>query len=943
MYRVDTRDQKSIVRDVIDRHDNAPLDVEITFPDGRWVMQRKRRTADGGTVAVYSDITAIKKREAALAESEERHRRLLETLPDAVIIHSGGRVAYVNPAAELLYGAESHTQLVGRHSRDLVHPDYRALNEKRTKKVLAERCTLPPIEQVRVRLDGSEVAVETRTTFIVWNGKPALLGVMRDLTENKRAEAALRESERRLTAVTANIPGAVYQRVLHPDGRITFPYVSKGVLETHGMDAERAMADPERLLDVMHPGDREKYWAAIEESRDTLEPFDLELRNVLPGGDILWVLSHARPHRHDDGTVVWDGLFMNITDRKKAERRAAQVHSWLLHAIDSLPDGFVLWDREDRLMLWNDKYAKSVPRRDELLVAGSRFEDIIERAYDEMARRDGASVTGEWREQRLAWHRSATGSHELQMPSGRWVVVTERRTRDGFTVGIYTDISQHKLDAERIQESEERYRKLVEVSPDAIYVHRQGRIAFINSAGAELFGATSPEQLIGTKILDLVHPDYREMVSERQRQDVATAGLTRGNQLRLRLDGSEFMAAVSANPVTWEGERGGLVVIRDITEENRAQEALRESEQTARALIDAATDYALLLDRDLKILAINNTLAGAWDVTPADAVGRSVAEVSPPAARDRRQWLSEKVLRSGRPEHIETRMGEQWISSSYHPVLDASNRVSRLAIFSRDITEQKEAQAKLRDANETAEFASRSKSEFLANMSHELRTPLNAVIGFSEIMKEEIFGPLGSDNYRTYSRDIHESGKHLLRVINDILDLSKIEAGKLTPNFERIDLRDAVDSSVRIVKGRAEERAIRIVTRIAQDQPRIEADERMLKQILMNLLSNAVKFTSSGGKIRVSVRPGKNGRVDITVADNGIGIESHELPKVMAPFGQAESSLSRKFEGTGLGLPLTRSLVELHHGEFKLLSKPGRGTKVVVSLPMRQNGAATES
>jgi signal transduction histidine kinase len=239
----------------------------------------------------------------------------------------------------------------------------------------------------------------------------------------------------------------------------------------------------------------------------------------------------------------------------------------------------------------------------------------------------------------------------------------------------------------------------------------------------------------------------------------------------------------------------------------------------------------------------------------------------------------------------------------------------------------------MRQAKEAAEVANRSKSEFLANMSHELRTPLNAIIGFSEIMMTEMFGPLGNENYLTYARDVHESGTHLLQVINDILDLSKIEAGRMSPNLVRVDPRIAVESSIRIVKPRADSRGLQISTRIPPGAWDVEADERILKQILMNLLSNSVKFTRGGGRIGVRARRTADGMVALTVVDTGIGIAPADMARVMQPFGQVDSTLSRKFQGTGLGLPLTKSLVELLGGSFTLWSKPDFGTVATVRLP----------
>ena len=234
-----------------------------------------------------------------------------------------------------------------------------------------------------------------------------------------------------------------------------------------------------------------------------------------------------------------------------------------------------------------------------------------------------------------------------------------------------------------------------------------------------------------------------------------------------------------------------------------------------------------------------------------------------------------------------------------------------------------------------AEEANRSKSEFLANMSHELRTPLNAINGFSEIMMQEMFGPLGDDRYVGYMKDILSSGKHLLELINDILDMSKIEAGKMQLQPEPTDASELVEQSIRIVRGRAEEKRLKLRADVS-DLPEIEVDPRAFKQIMINLVSNAVKFTPEGG--RVTVRGFLSGLgVAFQVSDTGIGIAKEDLPRLGRPFEQIESQHSKSFQGSGLGLALSKSLIELHGGTLSIDSTLGEGTTVSIVLPISQD------
>jgi signal transduction histidine kinase len=243
------------------------------------------------------------------------------------------------------------------------------------------------------------------------------------------------------------------------------------------------------------------------------------------------------------------------------------------------------------------------------------------------------------------------------------------------------------------------------------------------------------------------------------------------------------------------------------------------------------------------------------------------------------------------------------------------------------------AHAELKKAKDDAEIASRTKSQFLANMSHELRTPLNAVIGFSEIIAAETFGAVGNEKYRTYAGDIYASGQHLLDLINDILDLSKIESGADRLQEEKLDFADIVDAALSMVRGRAEKEGVRLEADLPSEMPWLLADEKKIKQILANLLSNAVKFTEAGGEVRLEASAGRREGWLICVSDTGIGMAPGDIATAMTQFGQIDSALGRKYDGTGLGLPLSKALVTQHGGELKVESTPRQGTVVTVRLP----------
>jgi len=274
------------------------------------------------------------------------------------------------------------------------------------------------------------------------------------------------------------------------------------------------------------------------------------------------------------------------------------------------------------------------------------------------------------------------------------------------------------------------------------------------------------------------------------------------------------------------------------------------------------------------------------------------------------------------------------ISRAVKSYMDKSEEAQRLKSRQNEILDQQVRQrtAALRAALDEAEIANRAKSEFLANMSHELRTPLNAIIGFSEMMTEQVFGDL-AEHYLSYAGDINKSGQHLLDIITDVLDISRIESGQDELHVERVPSEGLIESSVRLVRDRAVQAGVALVLALPEALPEIRADARKIKQVLINLLSNAVKFTPEGGAITVAASLSGASELLITVADTGIGMRPSDIPIALARFQQVDSRLARNYEGTGLGLPLAKALTEMHGGSLEIESAVGSGTTVTIRLP----------
>ncbi len=417
---------------------------------------------------------------------------------------------------------------------------------------------------------------------------------------------------------------------------------------------------------------------------------------------------------------------------------------------------------------------------------------------------------------------------------------------------------------------------------------------------------------------------------------------------------------------------GIILIISDITESKRVDQALRESEERFRAVVDNSPAKIHIKDARGRYILINPLAEELFGVTETAARGKTSHDIFPKAQADAFTAHDQGVLDAGQAVEGE----EEWHrADGVHtyltvkfPIFDFAGKVTGIGAIGTDITDRKlaeerlqrseknlqmriaeleEAQRRLKDqeanlislagdlkiARDQAEAANRAKTEFLATMSHELRTPLNAIIGFSEIIQTETLGPVGSVKYRDYASDIHESGHHLLDLINDILDLSKVESGLDELHEQDIEVPELALSVWRLIQQRAEKQGVRLILELPEEPPALYADLRKLKQILVNLMSNAIKFTEAGGTVKMKVWfRGDSGYV-FQVVDTGIGIALEDIPKALSQFGQVDSTLGRRHEGTGLGLPLTKALVELHGGSLDLQSEPGVGTTVTARFP----------
>jgi PAS domain S-box-containing protein len=705
-----------------------------------------------------------------------------------------------------------------------------------------------------------------------------------------------------------------------------------------------------RSIILPEDGDKSRlqYELMINGARDGI---DLIQRYRHRDGHIVHVHSRAIAMRDNDGKVTRViGVHTDIS-------LVVQLEQQLKDAISAMRDGFGLFDADDRLILFNDAFNDEGTRRVIGNPSGCTFEEIV-RAFvehDMPDAQDPAFDREAWIAQRMEMHRNPPPYPiEVKWSGDRWMRISERRTSSGGYVGIWSDVTEIKRLGKMFQDA-------VSVLPDAFAIFGpDDRLLICNDSYITPKVRAVLGDPIGHRYQDL-YDAYAELDLGIKDQNKRAQWVAERVTRHRHPPDEPYEVTTSDHRILRVIERRTSTdcivgLWSDIT-------ALRQAERRLKDAIASINEGFVLLDADMRYVLFNDEFLRLYPkMAPhvkvgarfEDALRAGIAAGEYPDITTPEQADAFVAEWSGRYRDPAAYQGEgafadgRWVLIGHHGTSDGGcvnvyTDITALKQREADLASAKqrlESQAielialteDLRNAREVADNANIRKSRFLADMSHELRTPLNGILGFAEIIKEEMFGEITPTQYRDYAADIYASGSHLLRLINDLLDLSKIEAERMTLSIDAIETSVVVGQTVRLVENLARERDVHLDASDIAGCPVLHADERQARQILLNLLSNAIKFTPDGGN--VTLRCIDDGEMAvITVKDTGIGMTEGEIKKAMERFGQAEASYSKKTLGTGLGLPLVDGLVKLHGGSLTIESTKNVGTTVTIRLP----------
>lgn len=618
---------------------------------------------------------------------------------------------------------------------------------------------------------------------------------------------------------------------------------------------------------------------------------------------------------------------MAIEDKLRVEEAVTEG------ALNALQDLFYVFDLNGRFLRWN-KTVNIVTGYSDREISAMRPTDFfsgedvqhVADAIEMILKNGNVSIEAD-----LVRRNGEHISHEF--------TGTLLKDHDGKPLGICgvgRNITERKRTEKALKESEEKYRSLINNIQDGVFIIHDAKIHFANESFARICGY-SIKEVIGRDFRELVAPDDQEMVANNYFRKQAGENVPECEFLLLRKNGEKVIVNMNVGHITYCGGIAIMGTVKDITEHNKIEKELKESEEKYRTIIENSNDLIWKLDLAGNFLYFNKRAEEVSGYKLDNFIGKSFVPFIVPSDLSKVERIFFETLK-GNPQHYEVSIfkndGSVLIMSVNTTPIFESGRVVGTVSFGQDITEIRKSE-ELQLENAYLAYANKAKSEFLANMSHELRTPLNAIIGFSEILKQKIAGGL-NEKQESFLDDVLIAGNHLLQLINDVLDLSKVEAGKVELIIENISVPETINEVLSLIKEKAAKNNVIIEKELDPRLDFMEADKLRLKQILFNLLNNAVKFSKPEGGIVTIISKKIEDAAQISVSDTGIGIKDEDRRKLFNEFQQLDSGITRKYGGTGLGLAITKKLVELHGGKIMVESKYGEGSTFTFLLPLKE-------
>ncbi|HEY9647697.1 MAG TPA: PAS domain S-box protein, partial [Chroococcidiopsis sp.] len=909
--------------------------------------------------SVGRDVTQIRRTEEALRKSETLFRSAFNgNAVGMCLVSLEGRCLKANAALCNFLGY-SEVELRQLTFQDLTYAGDLVRDREIADRVFAGEIDSFTIEKRYVTKQGTVVWGFLSSALVrdVHNQPLYFVSQIQNISARKYAELENLRLKERLQFVLSSSPAVIF--TCKPDGDYGTTFISDNVYAMTGYAPAEYLAESSFWADHVHPADAPQIFADLPqlfEQGHHIHEYRFRHRN----GQYLWMRNELRLVRDPQGQPLEIvGYFADISDRKQAELDLRESELRFRQMFESSVVGMIFADFDGRILDANDRFLQMVGYSRDDLNSGEIHWDAMTPAeyvpadFVAMAHLMQHGMIDPWEKE---YYRK-DGSR-ISVLIGAAVLPGSGDT----TICVVVDISDRKQTEQALQASQRFVQQIADASPNLLYLYdiQTQRNVYVNHEIAQILGYSADEvQQRGDHFIQsIMHPDDLQMVYPAYLDTINRArdGEIVETEYRLRHANGQWRWLYSRDSVFSRDPQGCVQQIVGTAQDMTDRKHLEQAQNRLIAILEASTDYISMADLGGNILWNNTALKDICGLQDGSTVRqRQISHYHP-------QWALDLIEQQGIPTAIAT---GSWVGET--ALLDANNQeiplsqlilahkspqgeVEFLSTIARDMRIRKEYEQQLEQTNAELLRATRLKDEFLANMSHELRTPLNAILGMSEGLQDEVFGRLNERQSHAIAT-VERSGRHLLELINDILEVSKIAAGKLELETAPVSVSHLCNSSVVFVKQQALKNNIQLATAVPQHLGQIDVDERRMRQVLINLLTNAVKFTPAGGQVRLEVRletlpiPAGNTPdgsaaatepstwIAFAVADTGIGIATADQPKLFQPFIQLDSSLSRQYEGTGLGLALVKQIAELHGGSVDLQSALGAGSCFTVRLP----------
>ncbi|AFY71900.1 multi-sensor hybrid histidine kinase (plasmid) [Thalassoporum mexicanum PCC 7367] len=927
--------------------------------------------------------------EAALRESEETYRQAFEYSSVGIAhVAADGSWLRVNPKLCEIVGY-TKAELMALTFQDITHPEDLDKDLSYVHQVLADELQTYSIEKRYIHKNGDVIWINLSASLVRdADGTPKyFISIVEDINDRKQAQQEVRIAEDKLLSAEAKlISEARFRTLAAATDQIVWSTSATGeVIEPiPGWEAYTGKSFEEYRglgwLAAIHPDDRDRVAAAWQQSMATKTIYEIEYRIKTKTGDYGYSWVRGIPVLKPNGEIQeWLGIFMDITDRKKAEEELRASERRYAALAQAAPVAIFRTDAQGNCLYVNEFWCE---------LAGFDMDQALGQGWVSAIHPDDrAQVFAVW-DSAAKQNKPFKDEYRFQRLDGTitWVYGQAATEIDdhgkiiGY-VGTLTDISDRKESESVLQQfnqtlearvaertaaltlSEERLQLALEATGDGLWDW--------NIATGEIYFSPEWFKLLGYSETDidsdikaweaLIHPKDKSAVMDKLNAHLQNPTVRYISEHRMLTKDGKWQWMGDYGRVTAFDEHGNPCRMsgtqKDITDRKQAEFLISKQEKFLRRLIDANPSLIYVKNYEGQYVLANQAVAQLYNTAPSALVGktdfdlegdRTVAAAK--LAAERKIMNSTFLLVTEDEEVIDVNGKNRYFQTIKTALTSGNSQGKQLLVVANDITDRKADAARLQQINEqliitNAELAraTKQKDEFLANMSHELRTPLTSILGMSEILLDRVFGDL-TEKQAKYIATIDRSGKHLLALINDILNLAKIEAGKLELQNAPVGVRHLCESAMVFVKQQAHNKNISLEVAIAPElkQATIEIDEKRMLQILLNLLSNAVKFTPNDGKVKIEAKMlAAQEAICFSVIDTGIGIAKADLDKLFQSFVQIDSSLARQYEGTGLGLALVKQIATLYHGEVQVTSTVGEGSCFSVVLPYANPTIAT--